>query len=84
MKAKIQFIGIACLLVFSIAQSKEIWRTCIAVIDGDTIVLDGKEKVRLIGVDTPETKDPRKPPSTKMGRTLKKAHTVKRTERPWP
>ncbi len=61
MKAKIQIIGIACLLVFSFAQSKEIWRTCIAVIDGDTIVLDGKEKVRLIGVDTPETKDPRKP-----------------------
>ena len=54
-------IGIACLLVFSIAQSREIWRTCTAVIDGDTIVLDGKEKVRLIGVDTPETKDPRKP-----------------------
>lgn len=61
MKAKIQIIGIACLLVFSFSQSKERWRTCIAVIDGDTIVLDGKEKVRLIGVDTPETKDPRKP-----------------------
>ena len=35
-----------------------------AVSDGDTIkvVIDGKqETVRLIGVDTPETKDPRKP-----------------------
>ena len=31
------------------------------VIDGDTIELDGKEKVRLTGVDTPETVDPRKP-----------------------
>lgn len=31
------------------------------VVDGDTIVLEGGERVRLIGVDTPETKDPRKP-----------------------
>lgn len=30
------------------------------VVDGDTIVLAGGERVRLIGVDTPETKDPRK------------------------
>lgn len=37
------------------------WRTCVRVVDGDTIVLDGNETVRLIGVDTPETKDPRKP-----------------------
>jgi micrococcal nuclease len=37
------------------------WRLCKRVIDGDTIVLDGDEVVRLIGVDTPETKDPRKP-----------------------
>ncbi len=31
------------------------------VVDGDTIVVDGGRPVRLIGVDTPETKDPRKP-----------------------
>jgi endonuclease YncB( thermonuclease family) len=31
------------------------------VIDGDTLQLSRGEKVRLIGVDTPETKDPRKP-----------------------
>jgi micrococcal nuclease len=31
------------------------------VIDGDTLVLENGERVRLIGVDTPETKDPRKP-----------------------
>ncbi len=36
-------------------------RICVRVIDGDTIELDGREKVRLIGVDTSETKDPRKP-----------------------
>jgi len=61
MKAKIQVIGVACLLVFSLVQSQNIWRTCIGVVDGDTIVLDGNQKVRLIGVDTPETSDPRKP-----------------------
>jgi len=48
------------LAIFSLLLGQA-WRTCIKVIDGDTIVLDGKEKVRLIGVDTPETKDPRKP-----------------------
>jgi endonuclease YncB( thermonuclease family) len=31
------------------------------VIDGDTLQLDTGAKVRLISVDTPETKDPRKP-----------------------
>jgi micrococcal nuclease len=31
------------------------------VIDGDTILLDNGEQVRLIGVDTPETKHPQKP-----------------------
>lgn len=61
MKVKIQVIGIVCLLIFSFAQSQENWRTCVIVIDGDTIVLDGNEIVRLIGIDTPETKDLRKP-----------------------
>ena len=31
------------------------------VIDGDTIILDGNERVRLIGVDTPESVDRRRP-----------------------
>ncbi|MDP3733546.1 MAG: thermonuclease family protein [Candidatus Daviesbacteria bacterium] len=31
------------------------------VIDGDTIDIEGGKRVRLLGVDTPETKDPRKP-----------------------
>ena len=29
-------------------------RRCVRVIDGDTVLLDGDERVRLIGVDTPE------------------------------
>ena len=32
-----------------------------SVVDGDTIVVAGGTRVRLIGVDTPETKDPRTP-----------------------
>ena len=31
------------------------------VIDGDTLLLTNSERVRLIGVDTPETKHPQKP-----------------------
>lgn len=36
-------------------------RTVERVIDGDTIVVDGGERIRFIGIDTPETVDPRKP-----------------------
>lgn len=31
------------------------------VVDGDTVVIAGGRRVRLIGVDTPETTDPRRP-----------------------
>ncbi len=33
----------------------------IRVIDGDTIEIEGKKKIRYIGVNTPELHDPRKP-----------------------
>ena len=36
-------------------------RWCVRVVDGDTIVLDHGERVRLIGVDTPELHHPVKP-----------------------
>ncbi len=36
-------------------------RTIARVVDGDTLVLDNAERVRLIGVDTPETVHPRRP-----------------------
>lgn len=32
----------------------------VEITDGDTIKIEGDEKVRLVGIDTPETKDPRK------------------------
>ena len=36
------------------------FRKVVRVVDGDTIVLNANEKVRLIGVDTPETVHPKK------------------------
>ena len=48
-------------MLFLSAEAQQIWRTCVIVIDGDTILLDGNEIVRLIGIDTPETKDPKIP-----------------------
>lgn len=33
----------------------------VRVIDGDTIEIEGGQKIRYIGIDTPETVDPRKP-----------------------
>jgi micrococcal nuclease len=36
-------------------------RLCVRAVEGDTLELDGGERVRLIGVDTPETVDPRRP-----------------------
>lgn len=36
-------------------------RLCVRVVDGDTLILEGAERVRLIGVDAPESVDPRRP-----------------------
>ena len=58
-------------------------RRCIRVIDGDTIQLDGGERVRLIGVDTPEAVDPRRPvqyfgkEASAFTRRLAEGHTVR-------
>ena len=48
---------LALLISFSHAQMYCVQR----VIDGDTLLLTNGERVRLIGVDTPETKHPKKP-----------------------
>lgn len=37
------------------------WRTVERVVDGDTLLLDGGERIRLLGVDTPETVHPERP-----------------------
>ncbi len=58
-------IAFACLglmlLATAWAEEPGEWRTVTRVIDGDTIIVDGGERVRLIGVDTPETVHPQKP-----------------------
>ncbi|MDO8498321.1 MAG: thermonuclease family protein [bacterium] len=33
----------------------------VRVVDGDTVEVEGRKKVRYIGIDTPETVDPRRP-----------------------
>lgn len=42
-------------------QHGGVFRTVVDVVDGDTIKIEGGEIVRYIGMDTPETVDPRKP-----------------------
>ncbi len=42
-------------------QGEAEWRLVTRVVDGDTIIVGARERVRLIGVDTPETKHPQKP-----------------------
>lgn len=37
------------------------WRMLNRVVDGDTIIVGEKLRVRFIGIDTPETKHPKKP-----------------------
>jgi micrococcal nuclease len=52
------------LLLFPALLFSQDFYLCTRVVDGDTIIvsIDGrKERVRLIGVDTPETKHPNKP-----------------------
>ncbi len=37
------------------------WTELVRVVDGDTLIIPDDVRVRFIGIDTPETKDPRKP-----------------------
>jgi len=62
---KISFV-LAILVCFLLAPNsqtateQQIYRV-IRVVDGDTFVLETKDKVRLLGVDTPELHHPQKP-----------------------
>jgi len=40
---------------------KCVWKKLIRVVDGDTISVENNERIRFIGIDTPETKDPDRP-----------------------
>ena len=48
-------------LTMALAAPQERWAVVERVVDGDTVVLSTKERVRYIGVDTPELHHPRKP-----------------------
>lgn len=61
-KSKTFYVALFLLIILPFAPALATqFRHCIRTIDGDTIILDGNEKVRLIGVDTPETVHPSKP-----------------------
>lgn len=57
---RILSITILTLLLTTLLNGQD-WVKVKRVIDGDTLLLTNGEKVRLIGVDTPETKHPQKP-----------------------
>jgi len=61
-KKRIQFFfpWLFIILLFTSLYGQEVVRVK-RVIDGDTLLLTNDERVRLIGVDTPETKHPEKP-----------------------
>jgi len=54
------YLALAVILLLNTSLFAETY-LCTRVVDGDTIVVKEVGKVRLIGVDTPETKHPRKP-----------------------
>jgi endonuclease YncB( thermonuclease family) len=51
-------VGLIVLLLSTSAASAQL---VTRVVDGDTIYVEGIGSVRLIGINTPETVDPRKP-----------------------
>jgi len=61
LKRYIYLFSIFALFFCSTSLLADNFYTCTRVVDGDTIVVEGIGKVRLIGVDTPETVHPRKP-----------------------
>ena len=57
---KIVFVLIFLVIFPDLSCAHETFK-CIRVLDGDTVVLDNSERVRLIGVDTTEKSHPHKP-----------------------
>ena len=52
----------ALILALFLASASQVYAQLVTrVVDGDTLIVQGVGRVRLIGVDTPETVDPRRP-----------------------
>ena len=63
MRRRIFLLVIILVVMPLILEAQGLYR-CVRVVDGDTIIVEiagEKERVRLIGVDTPETVHPNKP-----------------------
>ncbi len=54
------FLILIVLFLYGFSNAQDVVRVK-RVVDGDTLLLTNQERVRLIGVDTPETKHPQKP-----------------------
>jgi len=54
------FLILMALCLYGLSHAQGVVRVK-RVVDGDTLLLTNRERVRLIGVDTPETKHPKKP-----------------------
>jgi micrococcal nuclease len=63
------FVAIAAVLIFTLYPSIRGIRVA-EVIDGDTIVLNNKEVIRYIGIDTPEKGEPFYDEATEVNRNL--------------
>lgn len=60
-QSKVPILCISLVAIFlSVAYGLD-YATVTEVVDGDTFRIENGEKVRMIGIDTPETLDPRKP-----------------------
>jgi len=60
----ISLLFVACTADFSVSEAfpdQCRWMDLVRVVDGDTIVVTGNERVRFIGIDSPEMKHPEKP-----------------------
>jgi micrococcal nuclease len=60
-------VSLVCFATISLTQARQFFKVK-QVVDGDTIVLENGQRIRLIGVDSPETGSVSKKPSQRFGK----------------